>query len=103
MKTRGWIGLIAGVFLVVFMAAVWIWVAMLAAHQGIAGEQSAQAFFGRTYLAFALVMVAGVLGIANGIWQIRLGRPNRVLVTTVLIVFLAALGTVFLNQNAQHP
>jgi hypothetical protein len=103
MKTRGWIGLIAGIFLVVFMAGVWIWVATLAAHNGIAGEESARAFFGRTYLTFALVMVAGVLGIANGVWQIRSGRPNRVLVTTILVVFLAALGTVLLNQNGQHP
>jgi MFS family permease len=98
-KTRGWIGLIAGVFLVAFMAGVWIWVAGIVSRQNAPNDEATTAFFGRTYLAFTLVILAGVLGIVNGIWQIRLGRPNRVLTMAVVIVFIAALGMVVLGLN----
>ena len=94
----------AGVFLIVLMSAVWLWVAnLLASHGSVDGDPATSQFIGRTYVAFALVEVCGVLGIINGIGQVRSGRRNRVLAFAMLVLFAAAIGVAATGAGAYHP
>ena len=52
--------------------------------------------------AFALIIIAGFLGIANGMAQLRSGRRSIALTVAMFVVFLAALGTVTLAVNGHH-
>ena len=75
LKQRGWLALGAGAFLAVFMAAIWIWVDRIFAAQGIVQRDAAAAqFLGRLNVAFALVVVAGALGVVNGWNMAHTGR-----------------------------
>jgi hypothetical protein len=104
MKMRGWVALVAGLFLVLLISAVWVYVGRLFSAQGVVDRDVATAqFAGRTYVAFALVLVSGLLGVANGIWQIRTGCRNRVLVFAMLVMFAAAIGVAVIGSNAYHP
>jgi hypothetical protein len=42
-------------------------------------------------VAFALVILAGLLGIASGWLMARSGRRNRILIYTLVAVFAAAI------------
>jgi hypothetical protein len=91
-QRRGWVALGAGGFLVVFMAAIAIWVDRLFAAQGMAqGDVAAAQFLGRINVAFALVIVAGILGIVNGWLMAHSGRRNLWLVVALVIAFVSAL------------
>jgi len=91
-QRRGWIALGSGVFLVVFMGAVAVWVdGLLTAHGLLQRDPKAAQFFGRINVAFALVIVAGVLGIFNGWSMAHAGRRNNLLVIGLVVVFVAAL------------
>jgi hypothetical protein len=104
MKRRGWLALTGGVLVIVLMTSVWIWVGGLLAAHGVVNRDPATAqFIGRTYVAFALVEVCGVLGIINGSWQIRSGRRNRVLAFAMLVLFAAAIGVAATGAGAYHP
>lgn len=91
-KRRGWIAASAGVFMIVFMGAVWFWLDRAFAAQTIStADVSTAKFLGRIHLAFALVILAGLLGIVNGWLMARSGRRNRILIFTLVVVFGAAV------------
>jgi hypothetical protein len=91
-KRRGWVALSAGAFMVIFMGAIWIWVDRMMAAQGIsAADVTTAKFLGRIHLAFALVILAGLLGIASGWLMAQTGRRNRILIYTLVAVFAAAV------------
>ncbi|HEY4433004.1 MAG TPA: hypothetical protein VGM99_01270 [Candidatus Cybelea sp.] len=91
-KRRGWVALSAGAFMVVFVGAAWLWVDRTMAAQGVSTPDVATAkFLGRIHISFALVVVAGLLGIANGWLMVQSGRRNRVLIFTLVAVFVAAV------------
>jgi ribosomal protein L40E len=91
-KLRGWFALGAGAFLAIFMAAIWIWIDRLFAAQGIAARDvSAAQFLGRINVAFALILVAGVLGVINGWSMAHSGRRNLWLLVALLVAFVSAL------------
>jgi MFS family permease len=91
-QRRGWIALGSGVFLVVFMGAIAIWVDRLLTANGLLQrDPTAAQFFGRINVAFALVILAGVLGIFNGWSMAHTGRRNNLLVLALVVVFVAAL------------
>ena len=89
-KRRGWVAFGAGAFLVAFMAAIWIWVDRLLALNGLP-DAAAAAFSGRLNIAFALIVIAGLLGGTNGWLMGRSGRSNTILVVGLLIAFVVAL------------
>jgi MFS family permease len=74
------------------MGVVAIWVDRLLSANGLLQRDATAAqFAGRINVAFALVIVAGILGIINGWTMAHSGRRNNVLVVGLLIVFVAAL------------
>jgi hypothetical protein len=91
-KLRGWLALGAGAFLVVFMAAIWIWIDRLFASRGIAAtDASAAQFLERINVAFALVVLAGILGVVNGWLMAHSGRRNLPLIVSLIVAFAAAV------------
>ncbi|HEY6327532.1 MAG TPA: hypothetical protein VIW73_13590 [Candidatus Cybelea sp.] len=99
-QRRGWVALGSGAFLVVFMAAIAVWVDRLLTANGLLQRDATAAqFFGRINVAFALVIVAGVLGIFNGWSMAHTGRRNNLLVLALLVVFVAALFVAWSASN----
>jgi hypothetical protein len=96
-QRRGWIAFGAGVFLVVFVSAVWIWVDRLMAAQS---DPAAARFTGQLNLAFGLIVLCGALGMVNGWSQGHSGRTNRPIVFGILIVFAIALYLAYTASNA---
>ncbi len=102
-QRRGWIALGSGVFLVVFMGAVAVWVDRLLTANGLLQRDATAAqFFGRINVAFALVILSGVLGIFNGWSMARGGRRNNVLVLALVAAFVAAL-FVACSASSMYP
>jgi hypothetical protein len=90
-KRRGWVALSAGALMVVFVVGAWFWVDRTMARQGIPmADVTTAKFLGRIHISFALVVLAGLLGIANGWLMVQSGRRNRVLIFTLVAVFVAA-------------
>ncbi|MGC1379712.1 MAG: hypothetical protein WA814_01670 [Candidatus Baltobacteraceae bacterium] len=103
-QRRGWWAFGAGVFLVVFMGGVWIWVdRLLVASGALERDPGTAAFLGKMNVAFALVVLAGVLGTINGWMQAHSGRRNYVLILGLVVAFVAALFIAGSASNAYHP
>jgi hypothetical protein len=102
-RVQAWVAVCAGVFIVVLMTGTWFFVAKVAAENQIGRHNAGDAaFLGQVFTAFALIIVSGFLGIANGIGQLRTGRRNLGLTIATFVVFLAALGIVFVGLNGRH-
>jgi MFS family permease len=100
-QRRGWVAFGAGAFLVVFVGAIAIWVDRLLSTSGLLQRDAATAqFTGRLNVAFALLIVGGVLGVANGWLMAHFGRRNRVLIFVLVIVFVSALFVACSASNA---
>ena len=91
-KVRGWIALIAGIFLVVIMTGIWLFIA---SH--VASGTVHLPTVGQLYIGFALIIGGGFLAIANGVWMLRKGRPNLAVGVVMIILFVAAF---FVVQQA---
>lgn len=102
LKTRGWIALGASVVLAVFMAAIWLWIDRLFADHGITDAGALQ-FLSRMNVAFALVVVSGILGAINGWVMTRSGKRYTPLVVALLACFVAALVVAWSASSAYHP
>jgi cytochrome c oxidase assembly factor CtaG len=101
-QRRGWVAFGAGVFLIVFMGAIWIWIDRTVAAGVTVQDPAMAAFMGRINLACALVVVAGILGTVNGWMMAHSGRRNNVLIFAMIVVFAAALFTAYTASNAYH-
>jgi hypothetical protein len=96
-KRRGWAAFGAGVFLVLFVSAIWIWVDRLIAGQS---DPGAATFIGRLNVVFGLIVLCGALGMVNGWFQAHCGRTNRALALGILVVFAIALYLAYTASNA---
>lgn len=93
-RKRGRLALYAGIFLVVFVCAVWIWLDRLfATNAGSFSDPASLRLIGHLNVAFGLLEVAGAIGIVNGAMTSRSGRPNVALVVILVILAIAALFT----------
>jgi hypothetical protein len=101
-ERRGWVSFGASVFLIVFMSAVWVWVdGLLGAN--VRTDAALAQFEGRLNVAFALVVIAGVFGVANGWLMARSGIRNRILIFGLVIVFASALFVACSATGVYHP
>ena len=91
-KVRGWVALIAGIFLVVIVTGIWLFIAAHVAS-GTANLPTA----GQLYIGFALIIGGGFLAIANGTWMLWKGRPNLPVGIVMIVLFVAAF---FVIQQA---
>ncbi|MFY9665330.1 MAG: hypothetical protein WAK19_12855 [Candidatus Cybelea sp.] len=89
-RRRGWVALSGGAFLVILIVGVWIWVDR---HLGntVRNDISTAQFLGRLNVAFGLIVVSGVFGVANGWTMAHSGRRNWLLVLGVIVTFAAGL------------
>jgi hypothetical protein len=94
-KRRGYVAVGAGVFIVVVMSAVWLWLAWLAGTHQLEMTPDFAVFLGKLYVGFALVIVCGVIGIVNGIFVVRNGRSNVALLVALIVIFLSALAIMY--------
>ncbi len=100
MKARGWVTIVAGLFIVVVMCGVWLFVAKaIGEHRVDVATADTAKFLGQTYVAFALIVLSGVLGVVNGVIQLRTGRRNIPLNAVILILVGAALVIIWLATS----
>jgi hypothetical protein len=92
MKRLGWIAIVAGAFVVILTAAIWIYMVRQSAIPGaiLCDLVTRDQFLSRIYVAFALVVVCGLLAIADGIGQLRSGAPNWMLKVSIFALFIVA-------------
>jgi MFS family permease len=101
-KARGWVAIVAGVFIVALMGGVWIFLLKLIAENrtSFSGAANAQ-FLGQVFTAFALIIIAGFGGIANGIIMLRTGRRSKILFALLIMCVLAAVVIIWLATNSR--
>jgi len=98
-KTRGWVAFGAGVFLIGFAAAIWMWVdRLLLTSNGLQDPAGAQ-LAGRLNVAFGLLVVSGILGTINGWIMAQTGKRNTGLIVAMVLSFAVAL---FVAYNASR-
>lgn len=89
-RILGWILLVLGAFLVIFMGTLGLYVGKLISQTG--GSTSTTRFTGGPQdvalivAVFGLVIAFGVASMAGGIWQIVYGKPNRKLMVGMFLV-----------------
>lgn len=89
-RTLGWLLLVLGTFLVLFMGTLGIYLGSIisssdepGATTRFTGGPEDVAFI---VLIFGLVISFGFASIAGGIWQIKYGKPNRILMVAMFLV-----------------
>jgi hypothetical protein len=91
-KLQARVAICAGVLIVIMMSGTWFYLARAVAENHLADNVADGRFFGQVFTALALTIVAGLLGITNGIVQLRSGQRNVALTTAMFAAFLAAFG-----------
>lgn len=101
-RILGWVLVVTGAFLVVFMGAITYMLAGIVYHSA---EPDAHArFTGSPQMAtfifglFGLIILIGFASLVSGIWQVRYGRPNRklMIISPGLGLLLFIIAKVFL-------
>ncbi|HKO98478.1 MAG TPA: hypothetical protein VJU86_15885 [Pyrinomonadaceae bacterium] len=89
-RVLGWVLLVIGTALVVFMGGLGIYLASIIARSGEPGQTTR--FTGGTEevalitAIFGLVISFGLASMVGGIWQIKYGKPNRKLMVAMFLV-----------------
>jgi hypothetical protein len=89
-RILGWVLVVIGTGLVLFMSGLGLYLGQLIARSGDPG-QTTRFSGGPEDVAFivaifGLVIAFGLASIAGGIWQIKYGKPNRKLMVGMFIV-----------------
>ena len=89
-RILGWVLLVIGTSLVLFMSGLGIYLAQLIARSGEPG-QTTRFSGGPEDVAFivaifGLVISFGLASMVGGIWQIKYGKPNRKLMVAMFVV-----------------
>jgi hypothetical protein len=90
MKHLGWISVVAGAFVVILVTAIWIYIARQSAVPGaiLCDLVTRGQFLSRIYVAFALIVVCGLLAIVDGIWQLCSGSTSWMLKVSIFTLFI---------------
>jgi len=91
-RGRGWIAIVAGAFIVILLAWVWIYIARQATVPGaiLCDTATRGQFLGRIYVAFALIVACGLLAIGSGVRIVRTGRTSWIVSVALASLFIAA-------------
>jgi cation transport ATPase len=104
LKRLGWFQLIIGLLLVVSMVLITVNVGPLLLTPGV--SQGGSTFTGTPeqsrliVILFALIAVFGLMAMVNGIWQIKTGRRNTVILVIVVLVIVALVLSVWRVTSA---
>lgn len=94
-RRRGRRALYAGVFLILLVGFIWIWIDRIFAGNATAfSDASSMRLLGRLNVGFALLMIAGLMGSANGWLMMRSGKANIVLIVGLVIIAISAFFTI---------
>lgn len=103
-KARGYVAIGAGVFLIVLMAGLYLFFGNLASNGSMdLPKGAAAAFFGQLDFGFALLAVAGVVGIGNGLWIVRRQKINVALTILGLLFAASAIGCIWQASKILPP
>jgi len=103
-RTRGVIQIVTGIFLVLMMAALSIFIGVLVAKGANDPETARKLADQRTFMLtiyglFGVLALFGVNGIVMGTWQVVTGRRNKVLMWVMFVllalILIACLATVY--------
>ena len=89
-RVLGWLLLLIGTGLVIFMAALGLYLGQIITRSG--DSTSTTRFTGGPQdvmlivAIFGLVISFGIASMAGGIWQIIYGKPNRILMVAMFLV-----------------
>ena len=100
-KARGWVTLTAGGFIIVLISGIWLFIrrAFADGHLTVSTRDTAT-FLGQTFVAFALIFLCGVLGIANGVMQLRTGRRSVILNGAIIVLVGSALVVIWIATSS---
>ena len=89
---RGWIAVAAGVFIVILLGWIWMYIAHAAAIPGgiLCDPAARDKFLGQLYVSFAFIIACGLLAIVNGIQIVRTGRTSWIFSVGLIALFIAA-------------
>ncbi len=103
-KSRGYIAIGAGIFLVVLMAGLYLFFGHLASSGAMdVPEPAGSAFFGKLDLGFALLAISGAIGIGNGLWVVRRRTANTPLTIIGFLVAASALYSIWQATKLLPP
>lgn len=101
-QRRGWVAFGAGVFMIVLVIGIWIWVDVLLAG-GAQHDPTEATFLGKLNAAFGLLLVAGILGTLHGWRMAKSGRRNVALILLMVVCFAAGLIVAVGASNGVAP
>jgi drug/metabolite transporter (DMT)-like permease len=102
-KAGGWRSLIASILIILLICAIWTFLGTALRTRSLHVAPGNAALFGQLAVAFALFIIGGLLGVVNGIGQIRTGRRSKPLTVAMLLVMLVAFGTVVYGVSTGSP
>ncbi|MBV9149904.1 MAG: PQQ-like beta-propeller repeat protein, partial [Candidatus Eremiobacteraeota bacterium] len=82
----------AGLFIVILLTWIWMFIAHAAATPGgiLCGAAARNKFLGELYVSFAMIIVCGLLAIVSGIRIVRTGRTSWTFGIALIALFIAA-------------
>ena len=88
---RGWLAIVAGVFIVILLSWIWAYITRAAATPGgiLCAGAAKDRFLGELYLSFALIIACGLIAIVSGIRIVRTGRTSWAFSVALIVLFIA--------------
>jgi hypothetical protein len=102
-KALGWVPLIAGVFIILLMGWISLYLGTGIANHTLRMDVKSSTFIGGIFVGFAVVTAIGCVGIANGMYQLRTGRRSKALTIAGFALTAVAFGTFLLTISANRP
>ena len=82
-----WASVIAGVFVILVICGIGVFLVAAVFAQGVHfTPRSGAALVGALVIGFAMMITGGVLGVFNGIAQLRTGRPSMPLTIVSFVI-----------------
>ena len=101
-KGRAWVSVIAGIFVILIICGIGVFLVAAMFAPGVRFTPGNGAIFGALAIGFAMFIVGGVLGVFNGIGQIRTGRRSKPLTIAIMVIMPLAFVVILLGAAMQR-
>ncbi|HTD37491.1 MAG TPA: hypothetical protein VK669_08245 [Candidatus Limnocylindrales bacterium] len=85
-KARAWTSVIAGIFVILIICGIGVFLVAAMFAPGVRFTSRSGALFGALGIGFAMLLTGGVLGVLNGVAQLRTGRPSMPLTIASFVI-----------------
>ena len=85
-KSRAWASVIAGIFVILVICGIGLFLVAAMFGPGVRFTERSGALVGGLVIGFAMLITGGVLGVFNGIAQLRTGRPSMPLTIVSFVI-----------------